>query len=283
MASVADLVSDLALEEIEPLRFRGRNEVGERGVVFGGQLLAHMAVAGARTATGKPIKSAHGLFARPVAAGQDFEIAVDVLHAGRAFASATVTLSRDGRRCARALILLPEPEPDLIRHAVPMPDVGGPEAAVPVADSVGGREVRAVGGVDIDDASAVGPAESYFWVRFPGAPDDQVIAQGLLTHASAGFLIGTAMRPHADVGQSLAHRAISTGIIGHTISFHDDLDTGEWLLLANESPAAGRGRSYGAGHVFTESGRLVASFSQEAMIRHFPDGQSPDGRETTIL
>jgi acyl-CoA thioesterase II len=137
--------------------------------------------------------------------------------------------------------------------------------------------------VDIDDASAVGPAESYFWVRFPGAPDDQVIAQGLLTHASAGFLIGTAMRPHADVGQSLAHRAISTGIIAHTISFHDDLDTGEWLLLANESPAAGRGRSYGAGHVFTESGRLVASFSQEAMIRHFPDGQSPDGRETTIL
>jgi len=283
MASVADLVSDLALEEIEPLRFRGRNEVGERGVVFGGQLLAHMAVAGARAAPGKPVKSAHGLFARPVAAGQDFEIAVDVLHAGRAFASATVTVSQDSRRCARALVLLTEPEPDLIHHALAMPEVDGPDAAVPYADTVAGREVRSVGGVDINDAGAVGPAESYFWVRFPGAPDDQVIAQGLLAHASAGFLIGTAMRPHADVGQSLAHRAISTGIIGHTISYHDDLDTGEWLLLANESPAAGRGRSYGAGHVFAESGRLVASFSQEAMIRHFPDGQSAEGRESTIL
>jgi acyl-CoA thioesterase II len=137
--------------------------------------------------------------------------------------------------------------------------------------------------VDINDAETVGPAESHFWVRFPEAPEDRVIAQGLLTHASAGFLIGTAMRPHAAVGQSLAHRAISTGIIGHTISFHDDFDAREWLLLANESPAAGRGRSYGAGHVFTESGRLVASFSQEAMIRLFPEGQSAEGRESTVL
>jgi acyl-CoA thioesterase II len=282
MSAVADLASDLALDEIEPLRFRGRNDIGERGVVFGGHLLAHMAVAGARAAVDKPIKSAHGLFARPVAAGKDFEIAVDVLHAGRVFASATATLSQDGRRCARALVLLTAPEPDLIRHAAPMPVVDGPDEAVPYADSIGGREVRAVGGVDINDSDAVGPAESYLWVRFPEAPDDQIIAQGLVTHASAGFLIGTAMRPHP-VGQRQAHRDISTGIIGHTISFHDQLDARGWLLLANESPAAGRGRAFGSGHVFTESGRLVASFSQEAMIRHFPEGQSAAGRESTIL
>jgi len=35
--------------------------------------------------------------------------------------------------------------------------------------------------------------------------------------------------------------------------------------------------------VFTRDGQLVASFSQEAMVRHFPEGVSPEGQESTIL
>jgi acyl-CoA thioesterase-2 len=282
---MSDLMTSLELDEIGALRFRGRHTAGERGVVFGGQLIAQMAVAAARAdeTAAKPIKSIHALFARPVLVGEDVEIGVDVLHAGRAFASATVALWQDGRECARAMALLSAPEPDLIRHAVPMPDVGGPDDATP-RSGLDGLEVRAAGDVDIDDAEAVGPAESHFWVRFPGAPpDDHAAGQGLVALASASFLIGTAMRLHASVGQSQAHRAISTGIIGHTVSFHDDIDARGWLLLANESPVAARGRALGTGHVFTPSGGLVASYSQEAMIRHFPEGRSAAGRESTVL
>ena len=286
MSDVSDLLGSLTLEEIGPLRFRGRHTAGERGVVFGGQLAAQMAVAAARVdpSGAKPIKSLHALFGRPVLVDEDVELSVDVLHAGRAFASATVGVWQRDRECARAMALLSLPEPDLIRHATPMPAVEGPESAPP-RPAFEGLEAR--GAVDIDDAESVGPAESQFWVRFPvlaesaGAPDRPLV-QGLVALASASFLIGTAMRPHP-VGQSQAHRAISTGIVGHTISFHDEIDPGDWLLLANESPFAGRGRAHGTGHVFSRSGALVASYSQEAMIRHFPEGHSAEGRESTVL
>ena len=44
----------------------------------------------------------------------------------------------------------------------------------------------------------------------------------------------------------------------------------DWLLLRQHSPAMAQGRCFGRGDVFTESGELVASFAQEAMVR-FPE------------
>jgi acyl-CoA thioesterase II len=284
MAEVPDLVAALEMTPAGPHRFTAGNvQGGERGMVFGGELIAKMLVAAGRHDGTKPVKSAHGLFGRTVQVTEDVEIDVDVLHSGRTFASATVSLSQGSRECARSLVLLSEPEDDIIRHALPMPAVDGPDEAVPYADPNSWREVRTVGGVDINDENTVGPADVPLWMRFPGAPDDRLVAQGLLAHATASYLIGTAMRPHEGVGQSLSHRTISTGIIGHTISFHDDFDPHQWLLIRNESPFAGRGRAFGSGGVFTQDGQLVASFSQEAMIRHFAGGDAPDRPVSTVL
>jgi acyl-CoA thioesterase len=96
----------------------------------------------------------------------------------------------------------------------------------------------------------------------PG-PDDCPPGSG----ESEGFLIGTAMRPHPGVGQAQAHVTLSTGVIGHTLTFHEPVDAGDWLLLSQRSPYAGRGRSYGRADVFDTSGALVASFVQDDMIR----------------
>ena len=83
-----------------------------------------------------------------------------------------------------------------------------------------------VGGVDISDPEAVGPAELDVWTRFVGAPDDPAISQALLAFATDGFLIGTAMRPHPGVGQAQAHRTLSTGVISHTLTFHEPVSAG---------------------------------------------------------
>ena len=152
---------------------------------------------------------------------------------------------------------------------------------MPSAHADGFWEVRTVGGVDIADPDAVGPAELDVWTRFPGAPDDPTLNQALLAFATDGFLIGTAMRPHAGVGQSLAHRTISTSVITHTLTFHGPVDAGRWMLLAHESPAAGAGRSYGRAHVYSEDGDLVASYVQENMIRGFAEGTAPKPGETS--
>jgi len=83
------------------------------------------------------------------------------------------------------------------------------------------------------------------------------------------------MRPHAGIGQNMAHRSIATGVVSHTLTFHDRFEAGAWLLMAHEGAHAGRGRSYGRAHVFTEDGRAVASFVQESLIRDaHPEGST---------
>ena len=73
----------------------------------------------------------------------------------------------------------------------------------------------------------------------------------------------------------MSHVSISTSVLSHTLTFHEPIDPGAWHLLAHESPYAGRGRTYGRANVFTEDGRLVASFVQDNMVRDMPEAQRP--------
>ncbi len=81
----------------------------------------------------------------------------------------------------------------------------------------------------------------------------------------------------------MAHTEVSTGVLTQDVTFHDAFDARHWLLIDHEAQATGGGRTYGRGHVFTEDGRLVTSFVQEALLRRFPDGQNPHGKTSTIV
>jgi acyl-CoA thioesterase-2 len=246
----------------------------QRDVVFGGQLLAQMILASNEVATTKDVASLHTLFARSARLSSPIEIDVDVIHDGRTMGSHSVVVHQGDRVCAQGLILRRLDAPDLIRHQPEMPDVPGPDDSPDTGQGgllAPGSELRVVGGVNTWDPNApVGPAELLVWVRLPagsGASESPAMAQALLAYGTDGFLIGTAMLPHEGIGQNMAHRNIGTGVVSHTLTFHEAVPTGEWMLMAHESPYAGRGASYGRGHVFGQDGRLVASFVQENMIR----------------
>ena len=270
-----------ALEELGPHRYRA-GSIGDpevRDVVYGGQLLAQMMLAAGRSLPGKEVKTIHTVFARGATLTKPIELDVEPMHDGRTMASATVSARQGDRLCARSLVLLHADEPDLIRHQVPMPEAPPPEQC-PDASGRGlaapGSEVRIVGGVDTWDPDAsVGPAELLVWLRLPGGPAElgPGLAPALLAYATDGFLIGTAMRPHAGYGQHMAHQTVSTGVVSHTLTLHEPVVAGRWMLLAHQSPYAGRGRSYGRADVFEASGALVASFVQDNLVR----GTAPDG------
>jgi acyl-CoA thioesterase len=266
MPAIDDLVRSFTLEEVEPDRYRAPNADAGHGVIFGGQLLGQAIVAGLAGHEGKRAKTVHTVFARGGDPSSPVEIAVDRMHAGRAFASSTVTISQGERLCTRSLVLLSADEPDLIRHADPAPSTPPPTAETAPSDQ-GDWHVRIVDDVDISDPELVGPPDLDAWVRFAGAPDDPVLDQALLAFATDGFLIGTAMRPHAGVGQAQAHVTLATGVISHTLTFHEPAAAADWLLLSHHSPYAGHGRSFGQANVFDTDGSLVASYVQDAMIR----------------
>ena len=270
-----DLLRVLELEPTDGGFIAQNFSEGPGAVVFGGQLLAQTVVAASRTLPDKEVLSLHSVFARSARPEEPLDVAVETMSSGRAFGSVTVTIGQSGKVCARSLVLLHAPEPDLIRYEAE-PPVVAPADSLPARGQADWWDIRYDPDVDISDPDAVGPPTLDVWSRFPAAPAaDPVISKALLAYASDGFLIATAMRPHKGVGQSLAHVKISTTVLTQTLSFHDPFDASQWLLLAHESPYAGRGRSYGRANVFTAAGRLVASYVQDNMVRDFPQGRAP--------
>jgi len=282
VVSVAAILDSLALAAVGEDRYLAPNVDTGHPVVFGGQLMAQSVVAGALGHDDKTVKTLHTVFARAAAPDQPVDIAVDRIHAGRALASSTVTISQGDRVCTRSMVLLSTDEPDLIRHADEPPGVFAPPSTGPAMSGSGQWENRIVGDVDIADPDQVGPPELDVWTRFDGAPDDVLVSQALLAFATDGFLIGTAMRPHKGVGQAQAHVSISTGVLSHTLTFHEPFSAAQWLLLAHRSTHAGHGRSYGRAEVFRQDGELVASFVQDAMIRAMAQRQPGSSGSTPL-
>jgi acyl-CoA thioesterase-2 len=261
---------------------------GGRDVVNGVQLMAWSIVASGLEGLGThTIKSAHGVFSRPVARGASIELAVDRFYAGRAFGADTVTITQKGRNAARVQLLTSAPEDDLIRHEDAMPAVPGPDDCLPfTAAGAGapGLELRGVGDADyMASDHAVRPPTLQLWIRSTEPLTGPVANQAMLCAGTGTMLIGTALLPHAGIGQEQAHRTISTGAVGQTTTFHEPFELSEWLLLDQESIYAGHGRVHGRARVFSRDGRLVASYVQDAMVRRFTDGRDHTSEQHTIM
>jgi acyl-CoA thioesterase-2 len=285
----------LELEPVGPHRYAGLPEhAGEhRNVVFGGQILAQMIMAAhldrsAEQANDKEVKSIHAIFARAGDYAAPIEYDVDAMHRGRTLGSDTVTFSQHGTIMSRGLILWSRAEPDLIRHTanVSMPDVAPPDdpGGRPDGRVFPGAAGLIVDGINTwsDDEPLREPVQNV-WTRFDLASDDPVVHQAVLSWATDGYLIGTAMLPHAGLHEGQAHRTISTGVVSHTVNFHDTFDVSAWLLLAHESVWAGRGRTHGRCNVWTRDGQLVATYTQDNLVRGFADQQDHSGDYQRIM
>ncbi len=284
MIDIGDLPSMLRLHEVGDHVYEGQPEhTGDlRNVVFGGQILAQMIMSSYVDRNDgredlKEVKSIHAIFARAGDYSLPIQYRVERMHDGRTLGSDTVTYSQNDKIMSRGLILWSTDEPDLIRHleAVVMPDVPGPDEVPhsPKGLVFPGAEARIVDEIDVWSAEQpVGPALQNIWTRFTDSYSP-VVNQAILSWATDGWLIGTAMLPHAEVHQHQAHRTISTGVVSHTLNFHERFDADEWLLLANESIWAGRGRTHGRCNVWAQGGRLVATYTQDNLLRSFVDHQ----------
>src|SRR5690606_29623900 len=94
--------------------------------------------------------------------------------------------------------------------------------------------------------------------------DDLRLHRTMLAYASDMALIPTATRAH---GLSGIRGDILEASLDHSIWFHDDFRIDDWLLYETRSHWTGRGRGLISGRVFRRDGALVASVSQEGMIR----------------
>jgi acyl-CoA thioesterase len=267
----------LDLEPVGPGRFRvpmppGSQEGGN--VVFGGQLMAQMIMASAAEDATKYVKSMHTIFSRAGSYAEPIELQVERFHSGRTWASEVITAWQGERLLTRSMVLLTSDEPDLIAHqidrpeGVPVPDDGDPAGGIVFP----GAEARTA---PLPAPSANGVPAMCFWTRMPGGVGSLAASQAILAWATNGWFIELSMRPHRDVVRiEDAHHSLSTGVIGHTLNFHREFDAGSWVLVSHEATFAGKGRVHGRGAAHAEDGTLIATFSQDSMVK--PGGRGPN-------
>ncbi|MFN3004890.1 acyl-CoA thioesterase [Mycolicibacterium wolinskyi] len=270
VASVAGLLEVFDVAPSGPDRFIGTTgAIGTDGrhVAKGAQALGQAIVAAAKRFPDKVIRSAHAVFARPIAVASTVELFVDVVHEGRSTATAVVGVSQDSRRCATVTVLADVPSPDVISHQALRPDVDTPDDARPATPAMAGHDLRLVDVVDVNSPDEVGPPELYAWLHYDPIPDRDDLAKALLAYFTGQLGISTTMRPHRGIGTAQAHVTVSTALMSTYISFHEPVQWDAWLLYGHESTQAGAGMSYVRGQVHTEDGDLLASFAQEGLIR----------------
>jgi acyl-CoA thioesterase-2 len=241
--------------------FEGRNQQLDYHRVFGGQLLGQLIEAARRVSPDKAVKSLHTVFAREGRAGDPVTFEAVPHHEGRSFAALTIT----GRQGSRVLATS-----SISMHA----GEDGPEhQAVADVRAVLGSEHRLAldlipwetRAVDDLNLTGTGPPEFEFWMRTPNV--DPALAPALAAYATDLTLIGTALRPMDGLGQRGNGTQFTSAVTSHTLWFHRPFRTDEWLLLRQHSPLLAHGCCFGRGDVLTERGVLVASYSQEALLR----------------
>lgn len=134
---MSELPTTLRIENLGGERWSAPNPTMDpegRDVIFSGQILAQMIMAADAACTQeKVVKSIHVIFMRTGAySAGPMELEVEPMHAGRAWASDTITASQGDRVLSRGLVLLNAIEPDLIRLAATMPDLPGPDDSIPI-------------------------------------------------------------------------------------------------------------------------------------------------------
>ena len=62
-------------------------------------------------------------------------------------------------------------------------------------------------------------------------------------------------------------RGMQVASLDHAMWFHRDVKVDDWLLYAMDSPSASGSRGLSRGQIFNRAGELVASVTQESLMR----------------
>jgi acyl-CoA thioesterase II len=252
-----------------------------RNVVEGGQLLAQALVAAAKTTPAQRLTSAYATFPKAATFDHPIELTVEPLRLGRTFSTLSVRGKQNGTVVSPVLVLMGTDTEEVMRDTVAMPEVAGPEESEPYDMRMIGRAVRVVDGAYSPDPDRTGRPELCAWLRFRDDPPELYLRNALVAQATTHWTIAAAMRPHAGIGEADAHVTLSTGPMSVAIAFHDDAPLDQWLLYANRATWSGRGLCHGEGTIFSRDGRLIASYSVQAMVRRLNPGRDGTTRDPT--
>lgn len=285
---VAELVLLLDLDPKGGDRFIGRRRPDGTGRVFGGQAIAQALGAASRTVDDdRKAHSLHAYFLRPGTDEMPIEYRVKRDLDGRSFSNRRVVASQDGKPILNLTASFQKPVDGPSHQYSEMPDVPGPDTLIPdtkirhqVAKFVPEGKIKQLllrpSPIDfrsVEERDWLKPQKrepkAHVWFRTVAPlPPEAAVHQAILAYTSDFQILATALHPH---GKGIHTGEVKGASLDHAVWFHDSFCADDWLLFVTDSPWSGAARGFSRGQVFSRDGRLVASVSQEGMLRHMSD------------
>ncbi|MGB5410434.1 MAG: acyl-CoA thioesterase II, partial [Woeseiaceae bacterium] len=285
---LADLISVLKLERIEENIFRGASRDIGSPQVFGGQVVGQALSAAQHTVEGRVAHSLHAYFLRRGDVSAPIVYEVDRSRDGGSFSNRRVVAIQHGRPILNMAASFQRLEAGL-EHQADMPQVDGPDGLADLTQ-VSAKdlqrmpekmrrfmtrkrpfEFRPVRPINFDNQEKL-PAKHEIWIKAVDTlPDNPILHQNLLAYVSDFELLGTTTLPH---GLSFKRGNLIMASLDHALWFHRDFRIDDWLLYSMDSPNASGARGFSRGQLFSRDGALVASTTQEGLVRVVGEDQA---------
>lgn len=281
---MGEVLKILDVEALEMNLYRGVSPKERSQRVFGGQVIGQAMVAAARTVeegADRPAHSLHCYFLRPGDPKVPIIYEVDRIRDGRSFTTRRVVAIQHGKAIFTMAVSYHIRE-DGLEHQIDMPDVPGPddlknetELRKSMVDKMPEEfrehfvreqplEMRPVNPKDMINPKK-GPPYQNVWFRATApVPKEEILQQCVLAYASDMTLLDTSTIPH---GISWFSGRVQSASLDHAMWFHHPINMNEWMLYAQDSPAATGARGFNRGSIYTLDGKLVASVVQEGLMR----------------
>jgi acyl-CoA thioesterase II len=277
-----ELLSALDLEKIGEYTFFGNNVKTGSPSIYGGHVLSQSVRASTICASeDKQLHSLHGYFLHPGNNDLPIKYVVEPIKIGKSFDVMRVLASQNDKVIFLMSASFHKPE-EGIAHQTPMPNVVEPERLQPFSqifsDFAKKLDIEAVGSISDRGPFIYHPLEyfdpfnpgirspkQHLWFKPNGAiPSDKGLQRSLLAYVSDFNLLVSALLPH---NLSFFTTPMKIASLDHAMWFHSDQGIEDWMLYEVESIKAGDGRAYCIGRIFSRNGELVASTTQEGLIR----------------
>ena len=256
--------------------------------IFGGQVMAQTLIAAYKTIDVKHFAhSFHSYFLRPGQMEKPITFTVDRIRDGKSFSTRTVKAIQDGEAIFNSSISFQKEEKGL-EHQIKMPDVPKPEdlkseienrralleklnmdeGDMPMFLKQREIEMRPVEVQDYFNPKKLPPFKNT-WIKAEGKlPKDLISQQAFLLYISDMGLLAAA---NNSVGVNFLTKNFQNASLDHAMWFHRKIDLNDWFLYSIDSPITRNARGFSRGSIFSKTGDLVASCTQEGLIRLWPE------------
>lgn len=279
--------SILELAQLDSNSFRGESHTGVRRV-YGGQTLGQSLLAAGRTIEHEHHPhSLHANFVHPGRSDLPVDYHVERVRDGASFTTRHVRAVQGGRTLLLATASFQRDEEGLRHQDIePSPVPPLPEDLPHFQDSLTISEAAEanwlpplMAGVGIEfrfpeeyprlacRRGENGPPRQRAWIRtLEPLGDERLIHAAGFAYCSDLFLLSAALPPHA---RHIDTPGLQLASMNHAVWLHAPFRSDEWHLYEQHGYWMGGGRGISTGRLFDRKGTLVASTTQEGLLR-FP-------------